>query len=137
MFSFITVCCLEEWRPPLSPWADFQDPRALGRMHRGSGHCSSLKNKDNLKDGWENLIPLLEKMRPIPSSGTPQGRKGILRGRTWLTAWGQSVRQGHRVEQEGLDGYSLPFTSCRRTTGSAGRLGLRTLTCENYTVYHF
>jgi hypothetical protein len=26
-------------------------------MHRGSGHWSSLKNKDNLKDGWEKLIP--------------------------------------------------------------------------------
>lgn len=62
-------------------------------MYRGSGHCSSLKNKDNLKDGWENLIPLLEKMRLIPSSGTPQGRgRGYLRGQTRPIAWGTSVR---------------------------------------------
>lgn len=73
-FSFISVCCLEEWRPPLSPWADFQDPRVLGRMHRALWHCSSLKNKDNLRDCWENPIPLLEKMRRSRAPGHP--RKG-------------------------------------------------------------
>lgn len=101
-FSFITVCCLEAWRPPLSPWADFQVPRALGRTHRELWSCSSLKNKDNLRDCWENPIPLLEKMRPTQSSRTPQGRRDVPRDQHWHTAWEASLKQGHRAEGEDL-----------------------------------
>lgn len=71
--------CLEGGGPPQSHWADFQNPRPLGKRRRGSDNCSSLKNKDNLRDDRE------------PPNPPPAGDRG--RQRPWDTANG--LRRGH------------------------------------------
>ena len=87
--------CLEGGGPPKSYWAGFQNPRPLGKPCRVSDNCSSLKNKDNLRDDWEPPDP--------PPAGDGWRQRALGHGH-WPLQW---TLCGHRTLQHRTHSLSL------------------------------